>query len=150
MLLLNQQKQLAVAESCTGGWLAKALTDIPGSSAWFERGLVTYSNAAKQDLLGVSATSLAEQGAVSEAVVREMARGVLANCPVDVAVAISGVAGPGGGTPDKPIGTVWFAWATRSGLEVAMCSHFDGDRVAVRRQSVQHALERLLELLGHG
>ena len=149
-LLFDQDKQLAVAESCTGGWLAKSLTDIAGSSAWFERGLVTYSNAAKQDLLGVSAATLTQHGAVSEAVVREMALGVLANGPADVAVAISGVAGPGGGTPDKPVGTVWFAWATRSGLIVAMCRQFDGDRAAVRQQSVRYALVRLLELLDHG
>ena len=149
-LLLDQQKQLAVAESCTGGWLAKTLTDIAGSSAWFERGLVTYSNAAKQELLGVSAATLEQQGAVSESVVREMTQGVLANSSVDVAVAISGIAGPSGGTADKPVGTVWFAWATRDGLDVAMCCQFDGDRTAVRQQSVRYALERLLELLDHG
>ena len=149
-LLLEQHKQLAVAESCTGGWLAKSLTDIAGSSAWFERGLVTYSNAAKQDLLGVSAATLTEHGAVSEAVAREMVQGLLANSPADVAVAISGIAGPGGGTADKPVGTVCFAWAVRGGVTQAETCRFDGDRTMVRRRSVQHALEVLLKLLAHG
>lgn len=149
-LLLEQHKQLAVAESCSGGWLAKSLTDIAGSSAWFERGLVTYSNAAKQDLLGVSATTLTEHGAVSEAVVREMVQGLLANSPVDVAVAISGIAGPGGGTADKPVGMVCFAWAVRGGVMQAETCRFDGDRARVRRRSVQHAQEVLLKLLAHG
>jgi nicotinamide-nucleotide amidase len=149
-LLLEQHKQLAVAESCTGGWLAKSLTDIAGSSAWFERGLVTYSNAAKQDLLGVSAATLTEHGAVSEAVVREMAQGLLANSPADYAVAISGIAGPGGGTADKPVGTVCFAWAVRGGVVQAETCRLDGDRSMVRHQSVQHAQEVLLKLLDHG
>ena len=148
--LLDKKKQLAVAESCTGGWLAKCLTDIPGSSTWFERGYVTYTNQAKRDMLGVSAETLAAHGAVSEAVVREMVRGVLDRSPADVAVAISGIAGPGGGTAGKPVGTVWFAWAARAGFEEAMSCRFDGDREAVRRQSVQQALEHLLELLGNG
>lgn len=149
-VLLGMKKQLAVAESCTGGWLAKCLTDVAGSSAWFERGFVTYSNAAKREMLGVSAATLDEHGAVSEAVVREMAQGVLARSPADIAVAISGIAGPGGGTPDKPVGTVCFAWATRDGLEEVVTRRFDGDRDAVRRHAVRHALDRLLDLLAHG
>jgi nicotinamide-nucleotide amidase len=148
--LLRGGRMLAVAESCTGGWLAKSLTDVAGSSAWFERGFVTYSNAAKREMLGVSAGTLAEHGAVSEAVVREMAQGVLAHSHADVAVAISGIAGPGGGTPDKPVGTVCFAWAARAGLEEVVTCRFEGDRDAVRRHAVQHALERLLDLLEHG
>ena len=149
-LLLANKKMVAVAESCTGGWLAKCLTDIAGSSDWFERGFVSYSNASKQDMLGVSAGTLAEHGAVSEAVVREMAQGVLAHSPADYAVAISGIAGPGGGTPDKPIGTVCFAWAARDGFAEVATRRFDGDREAVRRQSVRAALERLIDLSAHG
>lgn len=148
--LMRNGRMLAVAESCTGGWLAKCLTDIAGSSAWFERGFVTYSNAAKREMLGVSAGTLAEHGAVSEAVVREMAQGVLAHSRADVAVAISGIAGPGGGTPDKPVGTVCFAWAARAGFEEVVTRRFDGDRDAVRRHAVRYALERLLDLLAHG
>ena len=148
--LMHHGRMLAVAESCTGGWVAKCLTDLAGSSAWFERGFVTYTNAAKREMLGVSAATLDEHGAVSEAVVREMAQGVLANSPADIAVAISGIAGPGGGTPDKPVGTVCFAWAVRDGLEEVVTCRFDGDRDAVRRHAVQHALARLLDLLGHG
>ena len=149
-LLLDQQKSLAVAESCTGGWVAKCLTDIAGSSAWFDRGFVTYSNAAKEEMLGVSATTLTEHGAVSEAVVQEMARGVLANSHADTAVAISGVAGPGGGLPDKPVGTVCFAWLAHDGFRVIETCRFDGDREAVRRQSVHHAIDRLIALLADG
>ena len=138
----------ATAESCTGGWIAKALTDIAGSSAWFDRGLVTYSDAAKQELLGISPGTLAEHGAVSEPVVREMAEGALVRSAADLTVAVSGVAGPGGGSADKPVGTVWFAWArsgeaTRSERQV-----FRGDREAVRRRSVAHAIEGMLRSLG--
>ncbi len=149
-LLLDKQKQLAVAESCTGGWLAKCLTDISGSSGWFERGFVTYSNDAKREMLGVDAATLAGYGAVSEAVVREMAQGVLSHSPADVAVAISGIAGPGGGSPDKPVGTVCFAFAERGGdIEVMTC-HFEGDREAVRRSAVHYALSQLLQLFADG
>ncbi|MGB5260556.1 MAG: nicotinamide-nucleotide amidase [Gammaproteobacteria bacterium] len=148
--LVHHNRMLAVAESCTGGWLAKCLTDIAGSSAWFERGFVTYSNAAKQEMLDVSAATLDAHGAVSETVVREMVQGTLAHSHADVAVAISGIAGPGGGTADKPVGTVCFAWAARGDFdEVATC-RFEGDRDAVRRHAVVHALKRLLVLLGHG
>lgn len=137
---------LATAESCTGGWIAKCVTDIAGSSAWLDRGFVTYSNAAKQDLLGVAAATLAEHGAVSEPVVREMAAGALAHSAAQVAVAVSGIAGPGGGSADKPVGTVCFGFALPGGASTETV-HFDGDREAVRRQSVVHALSRLIALL---
>lgn len=149
-VLAGNGRILAVAESCTGGWVAKTLTDLAGSSNWFDRGFVTYSNVSKQDMLGVSAGTLSQHGAVSEAVVREMAQGVLARSQADIAVAISGIAGPGGGLPDKPVGTVCFAWAMRDGFDETMTCRFDGDRDAVRRQSVQQALEHLLDLLEDG
>jgi len=147
-LLLQQQKLLAVAESCTGGWLAKCLTDLPGSSQWFERGFVTYSNAAKQEMLGVRSTTLLRTGAVSEAVVREMANGVLTHSRADIAVAISGIAGPGGAVPGKPVGTVCFGWATKDSFQLQETRHFEGDRKAVRRQAVVCALQGLLDVLG--
>lgn len=140
---------LAAAESCTGGWVCKALTDLPGSSQWFGHGLVTYSNAAKQQLLGVSAESLQRHGAVSEQVVREMAVGLIGQGGADLGLAVSGVAGPSGGTPDKPVGTVWFAWARRRGADVDLATdlqHFQGDREAVRRQAVWHALAGVLAI----
>jgi nicotinamide-nucleotide amidase len=146
--LLQQRKRLGAAESCTGGWLAKCVTDVAGSSQWFDRGFVSYSNAAKQDMLGVSADTLASAGAVSEPTVREMAAGALANSEADLAVAISGIAGPGGGQPGKPVGTVCFAWAEKAGRSRAVTRHFDGDRAAVRRQSVAYALQGLLDVLG--
>lgn len=138
--------RLATAESCTGGWVAMALTAIPGSSDWFERGYVTYSNDAKREDLGVSDATLRQQGAVSEAVAREMAAGAARRARAQVALAITGVAGPSGGTKDKPVGQVCFAWAHGSKM-VSETKRFDGDRDSVRRQSVVHALERVLELL---
>ena len=147
--LLQQQKQLAVAESCTGGWLAKCLTDIAGSSRWFERGFVTYSNAAKQEMLGVLPATLARDGAVSEAVVREMAAGVLRLSAADLSIAISGIAGPGGEVPGKPVGTVCFGLATKESVLQSDTQHFEGDREAVRRQSVAYALTCLLHVLRH-
>ena len=146
-LLLQQQKLLAVAESCTGGWVAKCLTDIAGSSQWFDRGFVTYSNTAKQEMLGVKPATLVNEGAVSEATVLEMAAGVLNNSTADTAVAISGIAGPGGEVPGKPVGTVCFAWATKDGIHQVDTQHFEGDRKAVRRQSVGYALKGLLDVL---
>jgi len=140
--------QLAAAESCTGGWLVKAVTDIAGSSTWFDRGFVTYSNQAKQDMLGVSELVLREHGAVSEASVLAMAEGALQHSLADVSVAISGIAGPGGATLDKPVGTVWLAWAKRGDDTVARCFLFGGDREAVRAQAVIAGLEGLLALLG--
>ncbi len=135
---------VATAESCTGGWIAKALTDIPGSSAAFHYGVVSYSNGAKESVLGVSAESLEAHGAVSEAVVTQMAEGALALSGADIAVAVSGIAGPGGGSEAKPVGTVWFAWAVRNGarVDVTTAMHcFDGDRELVRELTVVHALE---------
>ncbi|MBE0620679.1 MAG: nicotinamide-nucleotide amidase [Burkholderiales bacterium] len=138
---------LAAAESCTGGWVAQAVTAIAGSSDWFERGYVTYSDAAKQDMLGVRAESLARHGAVSEEVAREMAAGALANSRAQVALAITGIAGPGGGSPEKPVGTVCFAWAVTAGASSTQTRYFDGDRESVRRQSVTVALQGVLEML---
>jgi len=142
-LLLKHQWLLATTESCTGGMIAAACTDLAGSSAWFERGFVTYSNAAKTELLGVDATLIAAQGAVSEAVVRAMAAGALVHSRAQVALAVTGVAGPSGGSADKPVGTVWFGWATPKGVS-SEAQHFDGDRAAVRQATVQHALLGLL------
>lgn len=147
-LALSQRGWLAAtAESCTGGGVATAITDIAGSSGWFDRGFVTYTNEAKQQMLGVSDQSLREQGAVSEAVVLEMARGALANSSAAISVAISGIAGPGGATEDKPVGTVWFAWADHSGRHHSLLARFDGDRRQVRQQAVRQALAGLLALL---
>jgi nicotinamide-nucleotide amidase len=133
---------LATAESCTGGWIAKVVTDIAGSSEWFDAGFVTYSNAAKTETLGVDAQTIAAHGAVSEAVVRAMAAGAKRRAGADLAVAVSGVAGPGGGTAEKPVGTVWFAWDSPAGRRSEIC-RFPGDRDAVRRRAVMHALEGL-------
>ena len=145
--LMRQGLLLAVAESCTGGWLAKVCTDVSGSSSWFDRGFVTYSNRAKQQMLGVSEQTLQAHGAVSEAVVIEMVSGVLQQSDAHVAVSISGVAGPGGGTEEKPVGTVWLAWKRRTLPVIASCCHFDGDRNDVRRQAVERALQGLLDLV---
>lgn len=133
------------AESCTGGGIAAAITGVAGSSAWFNAGLVTYSNAAKTKLLGVDAYVLSTQGAVSEPVVRAMATGALRVAGADLAVAVSGIAGPDGGTAAKPVGTVWLAWASRNGVSTA-CHCFPGDRAAVRAHTVQAALAGLLAL----
>jgi len=146
--LLRERRLLVTAESCTGGWIAKACTDRPGSSAWFLGGAVVYSNDFKVRLLGVSPDTLDREGAVSEAVVREMALGALERLGGDLSVAVSGIAGPDGGTPEKPLGTVWFAWARRDGhrLELRVREeHFGGDRDAVRRAAVACALRGLLE-----
>jgi nicotinamide-nucleotide amidase len=142
-------RRLATAESCTGGWVAKACTDVAGSSQWFECGFVTYSNAAKVRDLGVSERTLADHGAVSEPIVREMAAGALLVSRADVAVAISGIAGPDGGTPAKPVGTVWFGLASRRGLGVVVTSEmqlFGGDRELIRRHSVERALQLVLAI----
>lgn len=144
--LASRGHTLATAESCTGGWIAEVITATSGSSAWFDRGWVTYSNEAKQQMLGVRADSLAAHGAVSEAVVREMAEGALAASTASHAIAVSGVAGPTGGSPEKPVGTVWIAWATRGAATHAECHHFEGSREAVRRQTVIRALEALPQL----
>lgn len=141
---------LVTAESCTGGWISKVVTDIPGSSAWFDRGFVTYSNPAKQELLNVSAAAITDHGAVSEEVAREMAQGALEHSRADVAVAITGIAGPTGGTEDKPVGTVCFTWACKGRIPLSQRVQFAGNREEVRHQSVRLALERLLELLKDG
>jgi len=143
--LAARRWRLATAESCTGGLVAGAITDVAGSSEWFERGFVTYSNEAKVELLGVDPGTLARHGAVSEAVARAMAAGALARSRADVAVAVTGVAGPAGGTPDKPVGLVWFAWAVRGGSIEAESRQLEGDRAAVRDASVAVALRGLLE-----
>lgn len=139
--------KLVTAESCTGGWAAQAMTSVAGSSAWFDRGFVTYSNESKQELLGVAAATLARYGAVSEQAAREMAAGALRASRADVSLAITGIAGPGGGTPDKPVGTVCFAWATRAGGMHSATRRFAGERQAIRRQSVVHALQGLVDAL---
>lgn len=139
--------RLASVESCTGGWIAKVVTDVPGSSQWFDRGFVTYSNLAKQTMVGVPPETLERHGAVSEAVVRAMVTLALAHSDAEVCVAVSGIAGPGGGTPDKPVGTVWFAWYGPAGSAECEQRCFAGGREAVRRQSVEYALQGLLERL---
>ena len=138
---------LATAESCTGGWIAEAITMIPGSSAWLDRGFVTYTNEAKREMLGVRAETLDRHGAVSEPVVLEMVEGALKSSRAQVAVAVSGVAGPSGGTPQKPVGTVCFAWAIEGRPPRAETRLLDGDREAVRRQSVVCALEVLIGMV---
>ena len=148
--MLEKSLFLATAESCTGCMIAAACTDLAGSSTWFERGFVTYSNAAKTEMLGVDAALITQHGAVSEAVVRAMATGALAHSHAQVAVAVTGVAGPGGGSAEKPVGTVWLGFAfggALAGQVHAECQHFPGDRAAVRKATVQHALRRLTELL---
>ena len=145
-LLLQRQLNLATAEGCTGGMIAAGCTDLAGSSEWFERGLVTYSNEAKHEMLGVDATLIATHGAVSEPVARAMAAGVLQHSNAQVSVAVTGIAGPSGGSAAKPVGTVWFAWALPGGV-TAEVQRFDGDRAAVRNAAVQHALTRLNALL---
>ena len=148
LVLLKRDEMLATAESCTGGWIAKVLTDIAGSSGWFERGLVTYSNAAKQELLGVAENVLAQHGAVSAATVTAMASGALQRSHAQHAVAVSGVAGPGGGSADKPVGTVWIGWAHTAGTSDCRtrCQQFlfPGDREQIRRATVFEALQGLL------
>ena len=142
--------RVVTAESCTAGWITKALTDVPGSSQWVDSGYVTYSNTAKMRDVGVSSKTLEEHGAVSEATVREMAEGALRAAGVEMAIAVSGIAGPDGGTAEKPVGTVWFAVATAEARGAATdCElrHFRGDREQVRRQSVDHALRLALRLL---
>jgi len=145
-LLQAQGRMMATAESCTGGLIAGACTDLAGSSAWFERGFVTYSNAAKTELLGVDAALIAAHGAVSEPVARGMAAGAVAHSAAQVAVAVTGVAGPTGGSPDKPVGTVWFGWSV-AGEVRAERRRFEGDRAAVRAATVHHALKTLAALL---
>lgn len=138
---------VATAESCTGGWIGQAITMVPGSSAWYERGFVTYTYISKREVLGVRAATLAREGAVSEAVVREMVAGALAKSHAQVAVAVSGVAGPAGGSPDKPVGTVCLAWGIKGRPIAAETRRFRGDRDTVRRRTVDRALRGLIALL---
>ena len=144
-LLLDHKLRCVVAESCTGGSLSAAMTDIPGSSQWFDRGFVTYSNTSKQQMLGVPSRLIASEGAVSEAVVRAMAEGALAASSANLSVAISGIAGPDGGSLEKPVGTVWFAWASDSSLTQTQSDLLLGDRHAIRQQAVNIALEGLIQ-----
>jgi len=148
-LLEARSLKLSCAESCTGGWLAKCLTDRPGSSAWFEFGFVTYGDNAKQRLLGVREATLAAHGAVSQQVAQEMASGARRVSGADLAVAITGIAGPAGGTADKPVGTVWLAWAGPDGLLGAELREFPGDRAAIRSQAVAAALDGTIARLHH-
>ncbi len=145
--LLARGWRLATAESCTGGWAAQAVTAVAGSSAWFDRGFVTYSNEAKTDMLGVSPETLARFGAVSEATAMAMAEGLLRHCPAQVAFAISGIAGPTGGSDSKPVGTVCFAWAMPHQATETATRRFDGDRRLVRMQAVEYAVRQLLARL---
>ncbi len=144
--LQKKQWMLATAESCTGGMISAACTDLAGSSNWFERGFVTYSDAAKTELLGVDAALIARHGAVSEEVARAMVQAAIARSKAQVAIAVTGVAGPTGGSKAKPVGTVWFGWATPAGI-VSEMRRFDGDRRQVREATVKYALQRLVALL---
>ena len=146
--LRDERLTLVTAESCTGGWIAKVVTDIPGSSDWFDCGMATYSYEAKQAMLGVRPETLEYHGAVSRETVLEMVAGALVHSGASVAIAVTGIAGPTGGTREKPVGTVWIAWKRRGGYPLADIFHFDGDREAVRRQTVSAALEGLERILG--
>jgi nicotinamide-nucleotide amidase len=145
--LTRRAWKMAVAESCTGGWIAKCCTDLAGSSGWFERGFVTYSNDAKVSMLGVEPAALQQHGAVSEIVARQMAQGVLASSVAQASVAVTGVAGPDGGTTEKPVGTVWFAWAVNGKEGRSECLRFEGNRDSIRHQSVLHALKGMLQMV---
>jgi nicotinamide-nucleotide amidase len=140
-LLKANGKTMATAESCTGGWIAQTITEVPGSSAWFDRGFVTYSNAAKVEMLGVSPQTLEKHGAVSAETATEMATGALAHSDAYIAVAVTGIAGPDGGTPEKPVGTVFIAWADNNGAAKVIKEQFSGDRRQIREQTVKSAVE---------
>jgi nicotinamide-nucleotide amidase len=143
--LSKRGQMLALAESCTGGWIAQSVTEIAGSSVWFDRGFVTYSNAAKIAMLGVRESTLQQYGAVSSQTASEMVAGALKFSDADMALAVTGIAGPGGGTAEKPVGLVFIAWQTRGQSCRCLEQHFEGDRYAVRRQTVQKALQCLLD-----
>jgi nicotinamide-nucleotide amidase len=145
IFLQQNQIKLVTAESCTGGGLAYAITAIPGSSNWFERGFVTYSNESKQELLGVNASTLEQYGAVSEQTAIEMAQGALQTSHADISMAITGIAGPDGGTTEKPVGTVWFAWGTTKKIQ-SQLKLFQGDRESIREQAIEFALQTLIEI----
>lgn len=146
-LLFERKLKIATVESCTGGFISEAITRIPGSSSWFDRGFVTYTNVAKQDLVGVSSDTLNTHGAVSRAVAREMASGGIRSSRADLAVSVTGIAGPDGGSKEKPVGSVWIAWADRDGNITDRGFHFEGDRQKVREASVESALSGAIELL---
>jgi len=146
-LLKSHGLMLVTAESCTGGGVAQAMTEIAGSSVWFERGFVTYSNLSKQQMLGVREETLKQHGAVSEMTVREMVEGALANSAAQVALAVSGIAGPGGGSAEKPVGTVWFAWGFKNGETLAQRHQLNGNRAEIRDQAVHVALRGVVNLL---
>ena len=146
-LLIARGQMLAVAESCTGGWLAKVCTDLPGSSVWFERGFVTYSNEAKTELLGVPITTIQDHGAVSEQTVIAMVTGLLQCSHAQWGIAVSGVAGPAGGSEINPVGSVWFGWMQAGNTPTCLKQQFDGDRNAIRKQAVEFALQKLDKLL---
>lgn len=146
-IIKSSHSRLATAESCTGGWIAKLFTDMPGSSGWFEGGVVAYSYQAKEALLGVQPQTLEQYGAVSQETVTEMVSGALARFGSGVAVAVTGIAGPGGGTEDKPVGTVWLGWKRRGGYAHSALCHFEGDRDAIRRQTVARAFRGIGEIL---
>jgi nicotinamide-nucleotide amidase len=145
--LKQQGLMLATAESCTGGWVGEAVTMVPGSSEWFERGFITYTYISKREMLGVKVKTLEKFGAVSEQTVREMAAGALARSHAQIALAVSGTAGPSGGTREKPVGTVCFAWAGKRGAIVTETRLFRGDRQAIRRKAVEHALRHVLRMV---
>ncbi len=145
--LLQRGFRLATAESCTGGWAGMIMTAVPGSSAWYDRGFITYTNEAKQEMLGVAAATLERWGAVSEATAGEMAQGALRQSHANIVLAISGIAGPSGGTPQKPVGTVCLAWAATDGSRLATTCRFDGDRQEVRARAIAAALRGVLELV---
>ena len=149
--LIQNNKRLTVAESCTGGWIAKLLTDLSGSSQWFERGFVTYSNQAKHEMLGVNVSTIDAYGAVSQETVNEMALGALKNSHADYSLSVSGIAGPGGGSEDKPVGLVWFSWAAKENNTLNILASekqvFGGDRESVRKQAVKYALTELVKFL---
>jgi nicotinamide-nucleotide amidase len=146
IFLQKNNWMLTTAESCTGGLIAAACTDLAGSSRWFERGFISYSNASKTELLSIPQLVISENGAVSETVARAMATGAIANSNAQVSLAVTGVAGPGGGSADKPVGTVWFGWCIQANT-FAECRHFVGNRTQVREATVRHSLKRLLSLL---
>jgi nicotinamide-nucleotide amidase len=148
--LKSKGMMMTTAESCTGGWIAQAVTAVPGSSEWFERGFVVYTYISKREMLGVKPETLEQHGAVSQETTREMTAGALARSHAQVAVSVSGTAGPSGGTPQKPVGTVCFGWGVKDGVVQVATQHFTGDREAVRRQAVVFALERVLAVLDAG
>lgn len=145
--LKAKKEMLATAESCTGGWVGQVITSVPGTSHWYDRGFITYSNVAKREMLGVPTDTLTRFGAVSEQTARAMAEGVLRNSQARYALSITGIAGPEGGTPEKPVGHVCFAWAGHNLDTVSECVHFDGDRQQVRNQAVQYSLKRMAEFI---